>query len=89
MTQQFIVFVIVAVAAAHVAWRAMPKRWQHAMLARAVDALKRCGVMNAGRADRLTAAVAARSGPGCAACSSCGGCSKNASGRGSDAFTST
>ncbi len=88
MTQQFIVFAIVALAALHVAWRAMPRRWRHAGLVRGVEALRRVGLMHSDRAERLTATAAAAavsSGSGCGACSSCSGCGKGTPSAGPDA----
>jgi hypothetical protein len=73
MTQEIIVALIVALAAAYAVWRWMPGSWRRAAAARLAAASQGAGLVDAERARQLAASLAKSS--GCGSCDSCGACS--------------
>jgi hypothetical protein len=74
MTQQIIVGLIVALAAAYAVWRWMPAAWRRSAAGKVAAGSQRAGLVDARRASVLAASLAKTS--GCGSCDSCGSCGK-------------
>ena len=72
MTQQIIVWLIVALAALYAVWRWMPAAWRRAAASQLAAGSHRAGLVDAERARQLEATLAKTS--GCGSCDSCGAC---------------
>jgi hypothetical protein len=72
MTQQILVALIVALAAAYAVWRWMPGSWRRAAAGRLAAGTQRAGLVDAERAQQLAASLGKAS--GCGSCDSCGSC---------------
>ena len=76
MTQEFLVGLIVALAALYAVWRWMPGSWRRAAAGRVAAGSHRAGLVDAERAERLAASLGKAS--GCGSCDSCGSCGTGA-----------